>query len=346
MKNYSNYVTFILLTTMLTLSIIPPGYSQIGSDLYEGFFVEYEISSFNDASNPTLKSKMDDFILSFESIALPFDGLKIEITKITNQGVTLERTINKINFNEPQTYTYSELSSGFVPFVVDTDSSRGDSIRIDFPDLPFVNFIDIESELINGISRELILFAGETKIPANSDIDGVITVIITYDKQTGFLTDFLIVLDVETDIGTAETGVGFTASNISSGSTIPPPVNHCPPGTHLENGVCVADMIIPPPTCPTGKYLENGVCVEFTKPTPPDDNGVIIAVIIIVVVIGVVMGVVMGVVFLRRKKSSITVSNNAQQYAAATSSDSKFCYNCQTPALAHNKFCKKCGKAI
>ena len=50
----------------------------------------------------------------------------------------------------------------------------------------------------------------------------------------------------------------------------PPPPPVCPPGQHMENGVCVPDIIVPPPPeCPPGQHLENGVCVPDTIPPPP-----------------------------------------------------------------------------
>ena len=71
-----------------------------------------------------------------------------------------------------------------------------------------------------------------------------------------------------TDNNNVKTAKSFT---ITVGTTTPPPIT-CPPGQHLENGVCVPDVITtPPPTTGTVLYdstvhttLHNGQAGTFT----------------------------------------------------------------------------------
>ena len=59
--------------------------------------------------------------------------------------------------------------------------------------------------------------------------------------------------------------VVFEASFTREGGIIPPPID-CPPGQHPENGICVPDVIIPPPggnpepTCPPGYTFNKATC--------------------------------------------------------------------------------------
>ena len=57
-----------------------------------------------------------------------------------------------------------------------------------------------------------------------------------------------------TDNNNVQTSKDFS---ITVGTTTTPPIT-CPPGQHLENGVCVPDVVIPPEPTPTGaKYDSN-----------------------------------------------------------------------------------------
>jgi len=340
-----HYTVLTIVTIILLVPSTPMSFPQIGSGLYEGLYLEYEFDYVVEASNRNLELLLGDIIQTSSGGNL--DQLffsRIEVLTITNQDVTLSMEQIDQNgqiYETTKTYTFSELSRDF-PFVMSTDSSFGDSIKTPIPGVPFLDFIDTRIVEVNGVPIEMMVFAAEQDFSESGET-GRVGFILTYDKQTGFLTSFVIAIDY---VGSEGTGIALIGMRvIEIGTTIPifdPPT--CSFDEHLENGICVKNSVIPPPTCPTGKYLENGICVSnvVTQPDPTDNTGAIIVITIIIVVIGVAI----GVAFSRRNKSTISVSNNTQQYASAASSNSKFCYNCQTPALAHNKFCKKCGKPI
>ena len=306
---------FLILIGFL-VNFTPLAYSQSVSGLYEGFYVEYEEVREMTSCIPVHCSYLAGFVerLFEKTTNSEFHNLQIYVDSVSNDKVTLTFTTPEEVYTK--LFTYSELSDPTIfpmyvsnpniAFPVDPPSSFGDEEFTNY------KYTGVKSIKIGGEERLVHEFASELTF-----VDDILKVeirsVFIYDQETGFyLGDMLYDTLYDSDEFAGSIVDGVQAKEIGSNIPIPIPV-------------------VEPKICPEG-YTRLG---DYCK----SPNADVMSIIVLAVIISAIAGVIF---FLKKRKGG----SKTQQYASAISSDSKFCYNCQTPALANNKFCKKCGKPI
>jgi len=215
-----------VLISIVIFFVIPPAYSQIENmhGLYEGFSIEYETTVSIVVADPKLEEVIEQMDQELVGALQDFDNLRIDVLEVTNQGATLEFSVNvgaQLGYVPLYTefFTFSELTELTFPWIVSTDSAMGEHfLKIDYSGIPVLESENgTSTQSVNDITRETIVFNGERTFTEDG-IHATERLTLTYDAKTGFLAGVMFSVEVE-DLGSVVNEARF----VDIGRSIPKP---------------------------------------------------------------------------------------------------------------------------
>ena len=219
-------VLISVVISVVIFFVTPPAYSQIENmhGLYEGFSIEYETTVSIVATDPKLEEVIEQMDQELVGALQDFDNLRIDVLEVTNQGATLEFSVNvgtELGYVPLYTkfFTFSELTEPPFPWIVSTDSAKGEHfLKIDYPGIPVLESENgTSTQSVNDITRETIVFNGERTFTEDG-IHATERLTLTYDVKTGFLAGVMFSVEVE-DLGSVVNEARF----VDIGKSIPKP---------------------------------------------------------------------------------------------------------------------------
>ena len=240
-----------VLISIVIFFVIPPAYSQIENmhGLYEGFSIEYETTVSIVVADPKLEEVIEQMDQELVGALQDFDNLRIDVLEVTNQGATLEFSVNvgaQLGYVPVYTefFTFSELTEPTFPWIVSTDSAMGEHfLKIDYSGIPVLESENgTSTQSVNDITRETIVFNGERTFTEDG-IHATERLTLTYDAKTGFLAGVMFSVEVE-DLGSVVNEARF----VDIGRSIPKPtpepeseVTRPTPESEPEDPVTIVD---------------------------------------------------------------------------------------------------------